>query len=349
MYTPRESIIVSAIRSFCTSFAAIIGVLIGLILVLVCLMFFSTPDIFPARGQPVISADAKGGRDLLPPSAPVVLKLNFMGVIGLGDLTSDKVESLLLDSREGMLGSRVKAVLLYMNTPGGAADDADAIYRALKRYKEEYKVPIYAFVDGLCASGGMYIASAADQIFATPSSIIGSVGVILGPTFNYSGLMERYGVQSLALTEGKDKDMLSPFRPWRPGEDASLRAITAGLYEQFVSIVSEARPKLTRQKLVEEYGAQIYISKVAKEYGYIDHDGANYSTALAALTDAAGIPSDQHYQVFTLEPPHTLLSDLSQINTSLLKGKITHQFQIGPFMNSELSGRFLYLYQPAME
>ena len=67
--------------------------------------------------------------------------------------------------------------------PGGAADDSVGIYRALCEYKKKYNVPIYAFVDGLCASGGMYIACAADKIYATPSSVIGSVGVIMGPLF----------------------------------------------------------------------------------------------------------------------------------------------------------------------
>ena len=134
-------------------------------------------------------------REFLHSPAPVILKIDIDGVIGIGDLTYKKIQNSLLDSREGLLApNRVKALLLYIDSPGGSADDADDIYRAILSYKKKYQVPVYAFVDGMCASGGMYIACAADRIFSTPTSVIGSVGVLLGPTFNFSGLMERYGV-----------------------------------------------------------------------------------------------------------------------------------------------------------
>lgn len=343
----RESIIVSSIRTFCKSLAGVVGLGLGLVLVVVALMMFATPDIYPPASSIKIAPDAEGKRILLPSNAPVVLTLDIKGVVGMGDLTAEKFQNTLFDSEEGMFeGSRVKAVLLHINTPGGTVDDADAIYRALLAYKKKYNVPVYAFVDGLCASGGMYIASSADKIFATPASIIGSVGVILGPAFNFSGLMERYGVQALSLTEGKDKDMLSPFRPWRPGEDASLRAITAALYERFVSIVTEARPRLTRDKLINDYGAQIFVAQEAEKLGYIDVANASYEMALSELVNQAQIGKDVPYQVFTLAPSHPFLSELTEGKLSLLSGKVTHQLQLNASLNSELSGRFLYLYQP---
>jgi protease IV len=346
----RESILLSAVRTFCKAFAAIIGILIGLILILFIVMMFSSPDIYPPKSTLVLSPDANDNRDLLPHSAPVILKLDITGVIGTGDLVAEKVQNSLFDSREGMLATdRVKAILLNINTPGGTVDDADAIYQALLNYKKKYQVPIYAYVDGMCASGGMYIASAADKIFASSTSVIGSIGVILGPTFNFSGLMDRYGVQSLTITQGKDKDMLNPFRPWQPGEDVSLINITAGLYERFVSIVTSARPNLDRDKLINEYGAHIYLAKESETLGYIDVADSDYNTAVAELAKEAKIPDHQAYQVMTIEPVHPFLSDLTQGKFSLLSGKVTHHFQINSFMSSELSGRFLYMYQPALE
>ncbi len=343
----RESIIVSAVRTFCKAFAAIIGILIGIILIFFVLMMFSSPNIYPPKSALVISPDAHGNRALLPHTSPVILKLDITGVIGTGDLTGEKFQNSLFDSREGMLATdRVKAILLYINTPGGTVDDADEMYRALLTYKQKYQVPIYAYVDGMCASGGMYIASAADKIYASTTSIIGSVGVILGPTFNFSGLMDKYGVQSLTITQGKDKDMLNPFRPWQPGEDTSLRNITADLYERFVSIVTIARPNLDRDKLINDYGAQIYVAKRAEMLGYIDVADSDYDTAVAELAKEAKIPDNQMYQVMTIEPVHPFLADLVQGKFSLLTGKVTHHFQINSFMNSELSGRFLYMYQP---
>lgn len=346
----RESILVSAVRTFCKTFTGVIGVLIGLILIAFILSLFSTPDVYPPKSSLVVSADANGNRDLLPHTAPVILKFDIIGIIGQGDLTAEKFKNSLLNSHEGMLANdRVKALFLYINTPGGTVDDADTIYRALVDYKKKYQVPIYAYVDGMCASGGMYIASAADKILASATSIVGSVGVILGPTFNFSGLMEKYGVQSLTITQGKDKDMLNPFRPWKPGEDDSLQTITKDLYERFISIVTSARPNLDKTKLINDYGAQVFIAKQAQEYGYIDVADSDYDTAVAELAREAKIPEDQKYQVMTIGPFHPFLVELIQGKFSLLTGKLTHQFQISSFMNSELSGRFLYLYQPGLE
>ena len=343
----KESIIVSAVRTFCKSFAAVIGILIGIVFVAIGLMMFSTPDIFPPTSTLLVSPDANGSRELLPHTAPVILKIDITGVIGQGDLTSKKLENALLDSREGMLaGNRVKAILLHLNTPGGTVDDADAIYSALLEYKKKYQTPIYAYVDGLCASGGMYIASAADKIFASSSSIIGSIGVILGPTFNFSGLMDRYGVQSMTISAGKDKDLLNPFRPWKPDEGASLRIITADLYERFVAIVTAARPLLDRDKLINEYGANVFIAKKAQMLGYIDVADSDYATAVSELVKQAKFSEEEFYQVMTISPARPFLADLTQGKLSLLTGKMTHQFQMNSSMNSELSGRFLYLYQP---
>ncbi len=342
-----ESIFFSTIRSFFTSLAAIVGILIGIALIVFAFMFLSTPTVTPEKTEIVIAPDADGKRDLLPASVPVILRVNFKGVIGEPMLDSDAIENVLLDSRDTILsGNRVKGVLLYMNTPGGTASDADNIYRALMAYKKKYNVPVYAFVDGLCASGGVYVTSSADRIYATPSSVVGSVGVILGPNFNFTGTMDKMGVQALTITQGKDKDSLNPFRPWKPDEDKPIRAITESLYERFVAVVAAARPNLTREKLVNDYGARIFISSEAKELGYIDDADSDYSAALRDLVKASGIPDNTPYQVFQLHPKLNLFSELGYTKLSLLKGKITHVFQIGPNLTSEMSGKFLYLYQP---
>lgn len=350
MQFAKESIFVSSIRSFCTSFATILGILIGVTVIFAGLMMISGPTIYPPKSDLLIAPDASGNRELLPHTAPVVLKLDISGVIGQGDLTHEKFRNMLYDSRDGMLAhNRVKAILLYINSPGGTVTDSVAIYQELNAYKEKYKIPVYAYVDGMCASGGMYIACSADKIYASSSSVIGSVGVILGPTFNFSGLMDRYGVQSLTITQGKDKDMLNPFRPWVPGEDTSLRNITSILYDDFVQAVTTARTRIDKDKLISTYGAQIYVSPEAEELGYIDVANSDYQTVLKDLTKAAQITEDHFYQVIQLSPPHNLLSDLTTDCKALFKGKMTHVFQVGPYMDSELSGKFLYLYQPFAE
>lgn len=341
----RESIFVGAFRSFCTAFATILGIAISIGLVLFGIGILSGPNYFPTKAQPTICPDALGNRDLLPGSVPAILRIDIHGVIGMGDLTSDKLEEILLDSRDDFLAhNRVKGVLLHIDTPGGTATDADNIYRMLMNYKAKYKVPIFAYVDGMCASGGMFVASAADKIYATDSSVIGSVGVLLGPNFNFSELMTKIGVSSKTFTEGKDKDMLNPFRPWVPGEDQSIQDAISAMYHRFVAVVAKARPLLTEEKLTQEYGAQIFIADKAAELGYIDVPNTDYSQAISDLTLAAGIHDQERYQVVALSIPKPLFSPFAE---SLFSPKeVKHKLELGNSFLPELSGKFLYLYLP---
>ncbi|MCB1107629.1 MAG: S49 family peptidase [Chlamydiia bacterium] len=348
MELKRESIFVSAVRSFCNVFAGFIGILIALFVIGIIVAAIAKPQMVSDKTQMIIAADADGNRTLLSHSAPAVLRLNIHGVIGSRDLNSKTVQSQLLDSRGGMLkGDRVKAILLHINSPGGTAFDAHDIYQSLIEYKEKYKVPIYAYINGMCASGGMMIACAADKIISSPIGIIGSVGVLMGPNFNVADLMERYGVKQLTITKGKDKDMLSPFRPWQAGEDKSLKDIVAYDYDVFVNLVAKARPRLSQAKLVNEYGAQVYDPIKAQEYGYIDEANGSYSKALAALVEEASI--SEPYQVVELKILHPVLSDLIEGKSSILSGKIKHELSLPSELSPELMNRSLYLYSPSLQ
>jgi protease IV len=343
----RESVFISAVRTFVKSFAAILGVVLALLLIILMIVFATGPTMFPHKTELTILPDAEGRRELLAESAPVILHLPIHGVIGEDDLMGDSIDKVLLDSREDLFkNNRVKAVLLHMNTPGGTVDDSDQIYRSLMEYKKKYNVPIYAYVSGMCASGGMYITSAADKIYAAPPSIIGSIGVLIGPMFNISQAMEKIGLQSLTLTEGKDKDMLNPFRPWKPGEDHSLKVINDVLYQQFVAIFTAAHPRVDKTKLIEEYGANIFIGETAEKMGYIDVANSNYNTALQELAKAAGIAPEEKYQVVELTLPRSFIYELANGQSPLISGKITHRFDFGSHYHSDMSGKFLYLYLP---
>ncbi len=339
----RESVFASALRSLCRSIATILGIAIGVGFVVLGLGIVVGTDMTPPKADPMLMPDASGNRDLLPGNTPVILRLDFDGEIGIGHLTGSKIENLLLDSREGMFkGDRVKAILLHLNTPGGSASDSDTIYRALKAYKQKYNIPIYAYVDGLCASGGMYIASSADKIYSSHSSVIGSIGVLLGPNFNFADTMTKFGIKALTLTEGLDKDELNPFRAWKPDEGATLKNIMDTLYDQFVSIVVEARPKITKDQLVSTYGARVFIAKEAAQIGYVDAWNSNYYETVRDLSTAAQIKEDEAYQVIQLSPPRAFFNGIAQTMTPV---KILNSF-IGKKDLSELSGKFLYYYQP---
>lgn len=346
----NESIFVSALRGLIKSFAVVLGIALSILVVVLCIGLLSniaggvtTPD----KSELKLSADANWDRKLLPSSAPVLLRIDVHGIIGAGKLKEKNFKDMLVDSRTGALANnRVKGILLHINTPGGSANESAAIYHLIKQYKEKYNVPVFAFVEGLCASGGMYISCAADQIFASQSSVIGSVGVRLGPTFNVFEAMTKIGVDSLTLTEGKNKDALNPFRPWRPGEDDAIKAILADEYETFVGVVTENRKNLPKETLINEYGANVFLAEKAKELGYIDNGNAFYDQTLTALASAAGIKEGEKYQVLLIEPYQSVFKELTDNNSALFKGKINHIFPTGSFTNTELSGQILYLYQP---
>ncbi|MCB1081578.1 MAG: S49 family peptidase [Chlamydiia bacterium] len=344
----RESIFISAVRTLCNAFGGMIGIIIGLVIIFIVIGVLSKPQMVSDKTQLIIAADGEGNRELLPHSAPAILRINIHGVIGMRDLNGKTIEAQLLDSREKMLkGDRVKAIFLHINSPGGTATDAHDIYTQLKAYKERYKTPIYAYVDGICASGGMMIACAADKIFSAPVGIIGSVGVLMGPNFNVAGLMEKYGVKQLTITKGKDKDMLSPFREWKPGEDQSIRDIVDYDYNLFVNLVAEERPRMNKNSLIHEYGAQVYDPVRAQQYGYIDDAHSSYSAALTALVKDAEI--DEKYQVVELKILHPVFSDLIEGKSSILTGKIKHEFALPPELAPELMNRPLYLYAPSLQ
>lgn len=346
MEIQRESIFVSALRSFCRMFFAICGIFLAFIVMSLLYNAVSTTDTIETKTKIKYLTDADGKREIVASTAPVILQLNVHGVIGEPKtFDTEIVENILVESRTGTLkNDRVKGILLHMNTPGGTVVDSDNIYRMLKRYKEQYKVPVFAYVDGLCASGGMYISCAADQVYAGPASIVGSVGVIIGPFFNMVEALGKIGVKSETITEGLNKDMMSPFRPWKENEDASLKAVTAYFYQQFVDIVTAARPRMDKMKLIDVYGAQVFDPIQAEAFGYVDHANASRDETLLALLQQAGIDHTKPYQVVSLEPKSEWLSNLfNEKNSPLFTGKIEHTIDTGA---PKIRDQIAYLYQP---
>lgn len=345
MEISRESIFVSSLRSFCKMFFAIIGILLAVFLCSMLYNLSSGVSLIEPKTTMTVLPDATGKREMVSAAAPAILQLNIHGIIGEPNaLDSEVIENILIDSRTGLLtNNRVKGILIHFNTPGGTVVDSDNIYRMLMEYKTKYKVPIYAYVDGLCASGGMYIASSAEKIYASPTSVIGSVGVILGPFFNVYDSLGKIGVQTKTLTKGIGKDAMSPFHQWKEGEDDAYKPIVSYFYERFVQIVTSARPNLDREKLISEYGAQVFDPMKAQQYGYIDNANASRNESLLALLEEAKLDPEKPYQVVELEPRRDWISQLFKAKNSLLSGKIEHHFDLG---QPKIRDQFAYLYQP---
>lgn len=342
----RESIFYSSMRAFFVGLFSVIGFCLAILLVIMGITALSsTSSTEPTTEFNLeVMANAEGKREAFS-NQPVILRLNINGVIGLDKLDQETIRRMLVESREGALkDDLVKGVLLYIQTPGGTVTDADGIYRALKGYKEQYKVPIYAFVDGMCASGGMYIASAADKILATDTSIIGSIGVIAPSMLNVSQLLDKIGVHSLTLYAGKGKDDLNPLRPWLPGEDANYKDLIDHYYTDFVNIVTSNRPQLDKAKLIKDYGAKIYPAPQAKEMGYIDESGVNLNEAINQLVTKSGI-KDGNYRVIQMSKD-TWISELFKGQLKGFNGTVKHQLYISPEYDTRLLNQFQYMYRP---
>lgn len=335
MEIQRESIFVSSLRAFFKSLFFVLGLITALFVASLLFSSIASPYRQESKTTMEILPDLNGKREVAPLSAPAILQINVHGVIGdcsncgPNHITSEFVQNILVESREGFLQhDRVKGILLHFDTPGGSAIESDNIYRLLLKYKELFKVPVYGYVNGMCASGGMYIASAADRILCGPAGIVGSVGVRSGPFFNVYETITKWGIQSKTITEGLDKDMLNPVRPWKPNEDENLKEVMASLYRQFVNIVTAARPSLSKEKLVQEYGAKIFDGEVAKEYGYVDEANSSYEDAILSLMNAANINPEEPYQIIRLEQKRSLLEGLITSKSPLITGKMDHHAQL---------------------
>lgn len=342
-----HSILYGSVRSFFVGITATIGIGVGILLVMLLIggVTETTPKEFDRTYTVELLPNADGVRKVKSKNSPVILQLNITGIIGTEELSMETIRQQLIESREGYLAKdRVKALFLNINSPGGTVVDADGIYHAIKAYKEEYKVPVYAYVDGLCASGGVYVAAAADKIYSNEISLIGSVGVLSPSFFNVSKLIETVGIESLTLTEGKGKDDMNPLRPWKPGESDMYKAIIKYYYDIFVNIVTEARPKITKEKLVDDYGAGVFPALEAEKYGYVDSANLSRNEALKLLLKELSI-DDDFYQVVQLTDTNWVKKLFTSKNP-VFQGKVTHTLDLPQELDQKLSGKYLYLYRP---
>ena len=182
--------------------------------------------------------------------------------------------------------SQVRAVVLRINSPGGTVTASDILYHEITQFKERRKVPVVASILDVGASGGYYVALAADRIFAHPTTVTGSIGVLM-LTVNASGLLEKIGVSAGYVTSGPFKDMGSPFRDLRPEERALFQDLINGFYGRFVGIVAKSR-KLDEAHVRSFADGRIYPAPEALSLGLIDQIGY-LDDAIAAARGAAGL------------------------------------------------------------
>jgi protease-4 len=162
------------------------------------------------------------------------------------------MDGVLADPVIGALGSafedkNTKAVVLRCNSPGGSPVQAGQIYDEIRRLRGEHpRIPVYAVVDDVCASGGYYVIAAADRIFVDKASLVGSIGVLMD-SFGFTGTMEKLGVERRLLSAGDNKGFLDPFSPVDAGQEAHAKAMLAEIHQQFIKVVREGRGKRLKE------------------------------------------------------------------------------------------------------
>src|ERR1700730_15835751 len=233
----------------------------------------------------------------------------------------------------------VKALIVRINSPGGTITASDLIYREIDNFKTRNKIPVVAIMMDVGASGGYYAALAGDTIMALPTTVTGSIGVVM-LTVNAQGLMEKIGVAPLAIKSGAMKDAGSPSRPLTEQERMVFQSVIDQMYGRFVSLIVRSR-RLTEEKVRAAADGRIYTAEQAKALGLVDELGY-MDDAVAAARKAAGVadarvimyhrPKEYRSNFYSAAPAPTpgVESSLQQL-TMLVNGS-------GP--------RFLYLWWP---
>ena len=202
-----------------------------------------------------------------------VTVLRLEGVIGSGSrfgvpaLTDARLAPLV---EAAFRRGKPKAVALAINSPGGSAAQSSLIAARIRRLADELGIPVHAFVEDVAASGGYWLATAADRIHVDPNSIVGSIGVI-SASFGLQDLIARHGIERRVHTAGVDKSMLDPFRPERPEDVERLKRFQAQIHRNFIDQVKARRGE--RLKGEDLFTGEIWIGTAALEVGLADEIG----------------------------------------------------------------------------
>jgi len=213
------------------------------------------------------------------------------GELEPANLTEIRLQGVIMDAsmvveqlEEARKNEDIKGVLFVVNSPGGAVPPSIEIMEAIKRLKE--KKPVIAYAAGTIASGSYYASIYANEIYANPGSMVGSIGVIMQGT-NYAELAHKIGISPQTIKAGKFKEVGTGAREWTPDEKAELEKVINDTYNLFVNDVATAR-KLDPKKHTEFADAHIFTASQAKEVGLIDKLGVGYD-ARNALVELAEV------------------------------------------------------------
>lgn len=207
-----------------------------------------------------------------PPPVVSVVRLN--GVIGamarFGKSLEDSAIAPLVD--RAFKPSRLAAVALSINSPGGSPVQSALIANRIRDYAKEKEIPVLAFVEDVAASGGYFLACAADEIYVEENSIVGSIGVI-SASFGFHEAIDKLGVERRLQTSGRSKSRLDPFQPQREEDTVWLHALQEKIHTNFINFVKQSRGDRIAEAPEEIFSGEVYIGEDARAHGLVDHVG----------------------------------------------------------------------------
>ena len=241
--------------------------------------------------------------------------------------------------------SDIAGVIVRINSPGGTAAASDTIYHEIMSFKQKRKVPVYAYIMEVGASGGYYVAAAADRIIASPTAITGSIGAV-AMRLNMEGLFSKIGVSEETYRSGPKKDFWSPFRPTTPEEKKMLQDVIDRIYARFVGVVYTNRQKvLTEPEVKALADGRILTAGEAMEVKLIDQ--VSYlDEAVETMKKALNV---EQARVVTYIRPKTFKSNIYSESSGmpLVGPQVINLISINAEDLSLLSRlQFMYLWNP---
>ena len=216
----------------------------------------------------VLAVDWKGGGDSKGGKHTALVEIS--GVIGPG--TDASAEKVALALQSAFKDKNTQGVVLRINSPGGSPVQSQNIYDEMKRLRLKYPaIPLYVVVEDLCASGGYYVAAAADMIYVAKGSIVGSIGVRMD-NFGVVGLMEKLGIERRLITAGKNKALLDPFLPLEESHKQIAADLINEIHAQFIAAVREGRGKRLKET-PDMFSGLIWSGAKSIELGLTDAIG----------------------------------------------------------------------------
>jgi signal peptide peptidase SppA len=253
----------------------------------------------------------------LGPPRPTVAVLRLEGVIGMRGRRSLSLRRLAPAIERAFRVPHLRGIALAINSPGGAPVQSQLIYRRIRQLADEHGVPVFAFAEDVAASGGYWIALAADEIHAEESSLVGSIGVVTAG-FGFAAILSRLGVERRLYTAGEEKSLLDPFLPQDPRDVERLGVLQRDLHESFKALVRTRRGARLKGEESAIMGGEIFSGRRALALGLIDGIGDARSVLRARFgADVRLRPIEPERRRFAFALPWPRRPDVGDLVTDL--------------------------------